>query len=485
MKQIWYSGNGRVDHALLALALLTAAMFIAAQQAEANSGADNQVEGQRPNIVYILADDLGWGDVGFHRGVPRTPNLDRLAAGGAMLNAFYAQPFSSQTRAAMLTGRYPMRYGLQTLSVGPASDYGLPAEERTFALALKESGYRTAFVGSWLLGHSDKAFWPTQRGFDHFYGTLSGLAEPALRKDVKSDWYRGERAILENGYVTNLIAAEAASIIDKHAAGAPLLLVAAFDTPAKYWGAPQPLIESYKDISDDARRSYAAAVSALDAAVGRIVSALEKRDMLNDTLIVFHSDNGGAIPMRFATGDGDIRSPVSDNGVFRQGKGSLYEGGVRVAALAHWPARIKPKTVVTQPIHVTDMYVTLLTVGGASLEQRKKTDGVDAIPVIADGELTTRKGREILLNIEPFHGALRAGEWKLIVHTAMPAKVELYHIANDPEEAENQASTYPDRVARMMARLNDYAYEMAPAKYLGEPGNDNRPVFWLENRPAR
>jgi len=476
MKRVCFAGNGLVTRTSLLLVLI-AVMASAAQQSLAAT--------ERPNIVYILADDLGWNDVGFHGGLPRTPNLDRLAAGGATLNAFYAQPFSSQTRAAMLTGRYPMRYGLQTLSIGPASDYGLPAEERTFAQALKENGYRTAFIGSWLLGHSEKSYWPAQHGFDHFYGTRAGLAEPVLRKDIKADWYRGDKRLREEGYVTDLLAAEAVNVIDQHDAETPLLLVAAFDTPARYWAAPQSLIDSYKDIEDEARRSYTAAVTAMDAAVGKIVAALEEREMLHNTLIVFHSDNGGGMPMRYATGDGDIRNPVSDNGVFRQGKGSLYEGGVRVAALAHWPARIKPKTIVTQPVHVTDMYVTLLMAGGASLEQRKRPDGVDALPIIADGKLTTRKNREILLNVEAFHGALRAGEWKLIVHTAMPARVELFHIANDPEEAQNQAAVYPDRVAEMMARLNDYAYDMAPAKYLGEPGANNQPVYWLENRPAR
>jgi len=464
-------------------AILLAGLFISAPTVAANTSSEATTG--RPNIIYLLADDLGWRDVGFHQGAPRTPNLDRLATNGAVLNAFYAQPFSSQTRAAMLTGRYPMRYGLQMLSISATSDFGLPADERTFADALKESGYQTAFVGSWLLGHADKDYWPTRRGFDRFYGTLSGLAEPVLSKDAKTDWYRNERAIRESGYVTDLLATEASAIIGKHGNTSPLLLVVAFDTPAKYWNAPKPLIDSYKDIEDDARRSYLAAVTALDAAIGRIVSALEEKGMLENTLIVFHSDNGGAVPMRFATGDGDIRSPVSDNGVFRQGKGSLYEGGVRVAALAHWPLRIKPNTVITQPIHVTDIYPMLLSVGGASLEQRKKPDGVNALPIIVDKQLTTREGKEILLNVEDFHGAIRIGEWKLIVHTALPGKVELYQIANDPGEDENAAATYPERVAEMMKRLNDYAYDMAPAKYLGEPGIDNRPVFWRENQPAR
>ena len=475
MNRVWRATRNCALRTLVVVGLIFAAI----------AGAAERTDTDRPNIVYILADDLGWRDVGFHQGTPRTPHLDRLVANGAMLNAFYAQSFSSQTRAAMLTGRYPMRYGLQTLSINATSEYGLAPEERTFAQALGESGYETAYVGSWLLGHASKDFWPTRRGFDHFYGTLAGLPEPVLRKDAKADWYRDERVIRESGYVTDLIAAEAVAIIEKHKTTSPLLLVAAFDTPAKYWGAPKSLIDSYQNISDDARRSYAAAVTALDMAIGKIVDALEKRDMLDNTLIVFHSDNGGAMPMRFATGDGDVRSAVSDNGVFRQGKGSLYEGGVRVVALAHWPARIKPQTVITQPIHATDMYVMLLTVGNASLDQRKRPDGVNALPIIVDKQLTTRENKEILLNVEDFHGAIRVGEWKLIVHTAMPTKVELFQIANDPEEAENQAAKYPERVDAMMKRLNEYAYDMAPAKYLGEPGADNSPVFWRENRPAR
>src|SRR5690349_24955227 len=117
---------------------------------------------ERPHIVYILADDLGWNDVGFHRSALRTPNLDRLAEQGAVLNAFYAQPYSTQTRAAILTGRYPMRYGLQTQTLSAASRYGLPPEERTLAQTLKDKGYRTAFVGNWLLGHARAEYWPTR-----------------------------------------------------------------------------------------------------------------------------------------------------------------------------------------------------------------------------------------------------------------------------------------------------------------------------------
>jgi arylsulfatase A-like enzyme len=223
----------------------------------------------------------------------------------------------------------------------------------------------------------------------------------------------------------------------------------------------------------------------LDSAIGEVVAALERRGMLNDTLIVFHSDNGGALPTRLATGDGDVTAVAADNGIFRAGKGSLYEGGVRVVALAHWPARIKPKTVVTDVIHVTDLYPTLLKLAGAPLEQPKKLDGFDVWPVIADGQRTPR--REMLLDVEDFRGAIRSGEWKLIVHAALPARYELFDIANDPEEAENRAATSPERVKEMLSRLNELAYDMAPAKYLEEVAAGlaaQTPILWRSN-PVR
>jgi arylsulfatase A-like enzyme len=437
----------------------------------------------RPNVVIILADDLGWNDVGFHGSAIRTPNLDRLAAGGAVLNALYVQPFSSQTRAALLTGRYPMRYGLQTLSLSPSSQYGLPVEERTLAQAFKDGGYRTAFVGNWLLGHVRPEYWPGKRGFDTFYGSLSGQVEPMLRKTAKADWRRNDRPIQEEGYVTDLLAREAVAIIARHDPAVALLLVVSFNTPAQFHAVPKSLLDQYRDVPDDTRRSYAAAVTALDAAVGAIVAALEKHNMLDNTLLVFQSDNGGAVPTRFATGDRDVERPAADNGIFREGRGSLYEGGVRAVALASWPGRIKPKTTVTEPLHVTDLYPTLLGLAGASLEQPKKIDGVDVWPVIADEKRTQRK--DMLLNVEDFGGAIRVGEWKLIVHASLPSRIELYDIANDPEEADNKAGAYPDRVKELLARLNDYAYDMLPAQYLEELTAGDRPVFWRANPPRR
>jgi arylsulfatase A-like enzyme len=437
----------------------------------------------KPNIVYVLADDLGWRDVGFHGGEAHTPNLDRLAAGGAVLNAFYVQPYSSQSRAALLTGRYPMRYGLQTMSITNTSRYGLPLEERTLAQRLKAMGYRTAFVGDWMLGHSKREFWPTQRGFDSFYGSLAGTTESLLRKDSKTDWHRGERAVNDAGYVTELLTREAVSLIQRNDFSSPLFLVIAFNAPARYAAVPQSLADSYRSIGDDSRRNYLAAVSGVDLAMGQVVAALESRNLLSNTVIVFHSDNGGAVPMRFATGDGDVRNAAADNGAFREGQGSLYEGGVRVAALMYWQQHIKPKTVVTEALHVTDISVTLRNLAGAPADPDQRVDGLDAWPAIASAQLTPHK--ELLINVDDFHGAIRVGEWKLIVHAALPAKIELFDLSNDPQEAENKAATYPDRANDLLGRLSTYAYEMAPSLYLDALGSAASPALWRANTPKR
>ena len=419
-----------------------------------------------PNVVYILADDLGWKDVGFHGGGIRTPNLDRLAAGGAVLNAFYVQPFSSQTRAALMTGRYPMRYGLQSGTILAGSRFGLPEDERTLGQALKEAGYRTAFIGKWQLGHARPELWPTRRGFDYFYGTLSGQVGFALKRTDRSDWRRNEQPLKEEGYVTRLLARDAVKLIDRHETGHPLFLVLSFAAPAAPYGAPKPFVDPYRGLPDPARRAYAGAVAALDQAVGEVLAALERRSMLQNTLIVFHSDCGGAVPTKYPTGEGDVSDFAADNGVFRDGRGSLYEGGVRVAALASWPGHIQPKTVVGDMVHVTDMYATILHLAGAKLEQEKKIDGMDMWPALAEGQRSPRK--EALIDVEDFRGALRVGEWKLVVYAALPSRVELFDISNDPEEADNRAATYPDRVTDMMAKLTGYAYDMMPSKYLEE-----------------
>ena len=439
----------------------------------------------RPNIVYILADDLGWKDVGFHGSIIRTPHLDALAQTGARLEKFYSEPYSTSARAALLTGRYSMRYGLQTQSILPWSEYGLPLKERLLPEALKQAGYRTALLGKWQLGHYKKDYWPTRRGFDTFYGNFNGDVDCLTQTDRlrRPDWHRGERLVAEDGYCTRLIGKEAVRVIEKQD-NAPLFLLVSFGLPQTPLRATKEYLEMYKDINDGQRRTYAAMVSALDDAVGMILSALEQKGMSNDTLVIFHSDNGGARPNKYQTGDGDVETVVSDNGPYRDGKGSFYEGGVRVVALASWPGRI-PAGVVSERIHVTDMYPTLLGLAHANPEQTKPVDGTDQWQTITGAKLSPRK--EILLGMEEFRAALMIENWKLIVYSNLPVRYELYNVQDDPSEEDNHAEREPARVQEMLARLNEYAWEMSPSLYLEDlqkPHKHATPIFWGDN-PSR
>lgn len=439
----------------------------------------------KPNIVYMIVDDLGWKDVGFHGGAARTPHLDTLAKGGAMLNAFYVQPTSSQTRAAALTGRYPMRYGMQTGTLTAGAAYCLPAEERTLASALKEVGYSTALVGKWQLGHAQSDCLPNRRGFDHFFGPLTQPASHELKKGARTDWRHNGKPAKVDGDITALIGKAAAAQVVKAAAGTPFFLMVSFTAPAAPFGASKALIDSYASEKDEIRQRYLAAVSALDEAIGDIVTALDQRKLLADTLILVHSDSGAALPTRYVSGDSDVAQQAGDNDVFREGRGSLYEGGLRAPALAYWQGRLPAGNIVYDPVHVTDMTATLLALTGATPDARKKLDGIDLWPALAGGARSPRK--EILLNVEDFHGALRIGEYKLIVHAALPSKVEVFHIANDPEEVENIAERDPERTRDMLKRLNEYAYDMLPAlqveAWIATAGG-GLPALWRTN-PAR
>lgn len=439
-----------------------------------------------PHIVYILADDLGWREVGFHQGEIPTPNLDRLARDGAALNALYAQPFSSQTQAAILTGRYPMRYGLQTMSVLPVSAFGLPKDEPTLADGLRKAGYATAFVGGWRLGHARSEFWPTRRGFDAFFGMLSPPVAPGAARTDANPWRRNEApfAFKRGSDVTDTLAKEAQRVIERHDRARPLFLMLSLPTPAS-GEAPPALAARFRHIPETGRRARAAAVATMDRAVGDVLAALERSGLLAQTVVVFHSDNGGSLPTRYATGDGDAVDFGADNGIFRAGKGSLYEGGVRVAGVLAWPGRVRPGTVVSQTLHVVDLCSTLLRIAEAP-PSAKDLDGIDALPVIADAQPNPR--RQTLINVEPFRGALRVNEWKLIIHAALPPKVELYNLSTDPEEAENVAAKHPDRVREMQAGLNEYAYDMVPPLYLEElvaSEVGRRPIVWGQNPALR
>jgi arylsulfatase A-like enzyme len=424
-----------------------------------------QLPSRQPNIVYIVADDLGWKDVGFHGSDIKTPNIDRLAQTGARLEEFYVQPMCTPTRAALMTGRYPCRYGLQTLVIPTPSKYGLPTDERLLPQVLKDAGYRTAMVGKWHLGHADRKYWPRQRGFDYHYGSMVGEVDYFTHSSANvRDWYRDDRPVNEKGYVTQLWGTDAVAQINAHDTKKPLFLYLAFTAPHSPYQAPKEYIDKYRHIEDPTRRTYAAMITCMDDEIGKVVAALEKKQMRENTLIVFMSDNGGNQTALLA-GDADVSNLKlpADNGPYRGGKGMLYEGGTRVAALANWPGRIRPGEV-KEMIHVVDMFPTLAGLAGASVTKGKPLDGLDVWSTISSGAPSPRQ--EIVYNIEPFRGGVRIGDWKLIWRTPLPSAIELYNIPQDPSEKTNLADSNTAKVAELQKRIEQLAKESAKSLFL-------------------
>ena len=426
-----------------------------------------RAEDNKPNILCILADDLGWKDVGFNGATDiKTPNLDKLAAEGMKFTQFYVQSMCTPTRAALMTGRYPFRYGLQTAVIPSVSSYGLDTTEWLLPQSLKEAGYNTAIIGKWHLGHADKKYWPKQRGFDYQYGAMIGELDYFTHEEHGVlDWYRDNKPVWEKGYTTQLLGDDAVKYINAQNQNKPFYLYLTFNAPHTPYQAPKEYIDRYANIEDPTRRTYAAMVTCLDDEIGRVVNALDKKGLRDNTLILFHSDNGGTRNAMFAGVMADmskVKIPC-DNGPYRDGKGTLYEGATRVCALANWPGHIQPGTAEGL-IHAVDIYPTLDTLAGASTAKCKPLDGVNVWDTIAQHKPSPRT--EIIYNVEPFRAAVRQGDWKLVWRTLLPFKVELFNLAQDPSEKNNLAAQYPDQVAGLQQRLDELAKQSEKPLFL-------------------
>jgi arylsulfatase A-like enzyme len=434
----------------------------------------------RPNIIYILADDLGWADVGWHGSEIRTPHLDNLADRGAKLEQFYVLPVCTPTRAGFMTGRYPIRHGLQVSVVRPWAQYGLPLDERTLPQVLKEAGYSTHIAGKWHLGHFQPAYLPTRRGFDTQYGHYNGAIDFfTLARDGGLDWHRTDHESRDKGYATTLLGDEAVRVIEQAQAGKPFFLYLPFNAPHTPLQAPEEYVKRYSHIAQKERRVYAAMVECLDEQVGRVVAALETRELTSNTLIVFSSDNGGLLGVGGAS-----------NGKLRAQKGTLYEGGTRVCALANWPGQIKPGTVINEPLHIVDWFPTFVNLAGGSLQQKHPLDGHDIWPVITAGKPSPHE--DILINAMPNSGAIRLGSWKLVLNghitanelkkaieeNATASNLELFNLADDPYEQNNLAEKNPEKVQQLRARLDAYRAAALPPKAEDEPANYKAPPIW-------
>jgi arylsulfatase A-like enzyme len=445
-------------------------------------GGAAQAADSKPNIVFIMADDLGFADLGYRGSDIKTPNIDKLATEGVRMDTFYGEPVCTPSRAALMTGRYPMRYGLQTLVIFPSHTYGLATDERTLPQALKDAGYHTMITGKWHLGHADKKYWPQNRGFDYFYGNVVGEIDYFTHeRGGVIDWQRNGVFLKESGYYMTLIGDDAVRLIDEQDGKTPFFLYFASLAPHAPYQAPQEYKDLYPSIMDKHRRVYAGMISSLDHEVGRIVAELEKRNLRDNTLILFASDNGGATSGLFAQGaksnaerdteEGGIEqgeaAPAS-NAPLRGGKGSLFEGGVRVPAFANWPGHLQPR-VVNAPLHMVDIMPMLLAIAGGEGSADHPMDGRNIWPTLAEGKPSPNE--DILINVEAFRGAVRKGDWKLIKIALLPGKTELFNLARDPGETTNVADQYPDVAAELEGRLLAYARQQKPS-------------LWIKAQPA-
>ncbi len=422
-------------------------------------------ETPRPNVVYILVDDLGHTDVGFTGGKDiRTPNIDKLAKEGAILDSFYVQPVCSPTRASLMTGRYVTHTGVYSI-VRPGAPWGLPLAERMLPQALHEAGYLTAICGKWHLGEFQPAYTPTHRGFDRQYGHMFGAIDYFThQRDGKTDWYRDDKPCADEGYSTHLVAKEACRIIREKPADKPLFLYLPFNGVHAPHQVPEEYKKPYANLSG-VRQTMAGMLSAVDEAVGQVTEALEEKGLRKDTLILFSSDNGGPSPGR-----------VTMNTPLRAGKGTIYEGGIRVCAFASWPGRIPAGITVKEPLHAIDWYPTLLKLAGAPPEQKLPLDGLDIWPVLTQGAKSPHDAI-LLQGTRPGASAIRMGDWKLLTNAsetdeeeapAGPAAtvagkgVELYNLADDIGEKKNLAAEKPEKVKELKIRLEAMLKDAVP-----------------------
>jgi len=449
--------------------------------------ATHAAAGEHPNVVVFVADDLGWADVGFHGGTQiETPSLDRLAREGVQLDRFYTTPICSPTRAALMTGRDPMRLGVAYGVIMPWMTNGVHPDEHFMPQSFRAAGYQTAMVGKWHLGHAQMTYHPNERGFDHFYGHLHtevGYFPPFANQGGK-DFQRNGVSLDDtslgggNSYETFVLAKEAARVIRERDPSRPLFLYVPFIAPHTPLDAPEDLKQKYADIPDErlparskntdqsrqiarltlrpsARPMYAAVVDAMDQAIGTVLDTLDDEGIADDTIVLFFSDNGGAA---YATGG-------ADNVPLRGGKGETFEGGIRVVASMRWPAKIEAGSKMDSIMSVMDVFPTLAEAAGVAARNERELDGRSLWPAIADGRRMPRDELLFFASETPIRGAFSLtafdDHWKLVQDVRqglLSATVTnwLFKTREDPNERNNLAQLHPEVVQRLAGAIHTW-----------------------------
>ena len=408
----------------------------------------------KPNVLMIVADDLGWSDVGWHRGIAKTPRMDALVNEGIELDRHYVQPVCTPTRTALMSGRYPGRFGPHSLV--PSNLRAMPLGTATIASALQSIGYFTAMAGKWHLGALPE-WGPKHYGFVKSYGTMTGAADPWTHKyrqgPFEDSWHRNGERVDEVGNATELVAAEAVRFIGEkrepwfvyvpfHAVHTPV------DAPPEYKNLYEGVVFDENPERQDSRLRLAAMVSQLDAKIGQLVDELARTGQRENTLIIFTSDNGGIESLKNAYLGEVGHSPLnSENDPLRGQKATLYEGGTRVCAFANWPGKLKPRRH-TAPMHAVDWFPTIAAITGFAPNDELHWDGINQWPVLS-GRDAANTERQVYIAMKGGQ-CLHQGEWKLI---RKGNAIELFHLSEDPYEQKECSKENTAVVNRMRSAL--------------------------------
>ena len=444
----------------------------------------------KPHILVFLADDLGWNDVGYHGSHIQTPNIDQIASAGIELDRFYVQPTCSPTRTALMTGKSPISLGV----IGPINKHSrnsVPLEEKLLPEYLNEQGYQSFLVGKWHLGKRTRAHLPNARGFEHAYGSLTGgVGYWSKIHGGGYDWHRNGEVVRETGYVTHLVVDEIRALIAARRVEQPNFMYVAFQAPHLPNEAPAATIEKYGHL-EEGRAVHAAMVDEMDVAIGEILHIYEEADMLNNTIVFFMSDNGGAVPpnpdpalqsppeklalmldswfgrpippfpipgLEFITSN--VLDGRSDNAPLPGGKTQLWEGGVRVPAAIWMPGKLEQSQHVGF-FSVSDVLPTLLDLVGASAIIPADLQGRSQVAALT-GNPTKPADYVVADLLDGF--ALYHWPWKFVDKGEMM----LFHLVDDPLEQNNVLDDFPEVAADLDRRLANWPYGDAP----GPPWSD-------------
>ena len=429
-----------------------------------------------PNIVIILADDLGWNDVSYHGSEIKTPNIDKLISSGVELDRFYVQPTCSPTRAELMTGKSAMRLGI-TRPISKNQKLGLGLEEKILPQYLKELNYSTYLLGKWHLGSYIPDYFPTRRGFDYFYGYLTGgIGYWDHIHGGGHDWQRNEVGLREDGYVTQLIKNDTLKIIDNHDFTNPIFLNVNFGAPHIPNEAPEESVLKFSYIENETRRIHAAMVHEMDNAIGEIIAALEKENVLKNTIVMFASDNGGltpdvklnpsflSIPKKIGVCDTKNRFGIkifqwicenysggSSNKPLPEGKMSVSEGGIRVPAVIWWPGKFeysKSENFIT----MMDVLPTILDL--INYKNEIDVDGESRVSSLNNNN-SSESSKYVVTNIINDKYAVIEMPYKLITSADGD---QLYNILDDPSEKLNIASENQEIVLELKNTLSQWQF---------------------------